>query len=79
MKFVVSTLSRVMYFSHDGNILTIDQLSFVKTSHRMNPSHHTSLNVPRVLVVPSPSPAMSLTFEHHDEVESFENHSFFSS
>ena len=42
-----------MHFPHDGNIVTIGQLSFVKTDHRMNPSHHTSLNVPHVVVVPS--------------------------
>ena len=55
MKFVVSTLFRVMYFPHDGKIVTIDQLSFVKPDHCMNPSHQNSLNVPHVLVVPSPS------------------------
>ena len=55
MKVVVSTLFRVMHFPHDGKIVTIDQLSFVKLDHRMTPSHQTSLNVPRVLVVPSPS------------------------
>ena len=46
MKAVVSTLFRVMYFPHDGNIVSINQLSFVKPDHRMTPSHHTSLNVP---------------------------------
>ena len=55
MKAVVSTLFRVMYFPHDGKIVTIDQLSFVKPNHCMTPSHQTSLNVPHVLVVPSPS------------------------
>ena len=55
MKAVVSTLFRVMYFPHDGNIVTIDQLSFVKPDHLMTPSHQTSLNVPHVLVIPSPS------------------------
>jgi hypothetical protein len=29
MKVVVSTLFRVMHFPHNGNIVTIDQLSFV--------------------------------------------------
>ena len=33
MKDVVSTLFRVMYFPHDGNILTVDQLSFVKPDY----------------------------------------------
>ena len=51
MKAVVSTLFRVMYFPHDGKIVTVDQLSFVKPNHRMNPSHQTSLNIPHVLVV----------------------------
>ena len=53
MKDVVSTLFRVMYFPHDGNIVTIDQLSFVKPDYHVTPSHQTSLNVPHVLVVPS--------------------------
>ena len=68
MKFVVSTLFRVIYFSYDGNIETIDQLSFVKPDHCMTPSHQTSLNMPHVLVVPSPSPTMSLSSKHCDEV-----------
>ena len=55
MKAVVSTLFRVMYFPHDGNIMTIDQLSFVTPNHRITPSNQTSLIVPHVLVVPSPS------------------------
>ena len=55
MKDVVSTLFQVMYFPHDGNIVTIHQIYFVKPNHHMTPSHHTSLNVPHVLVVPSPS------------------------
>ena len=55
MKVVVSTLFRVMYFPHDGKIMTVDQFSFVKLDYRVTPSHHTSLNVPHVLVVPSPS------------------------
>ena len=54
MKAVMSTLFRVMYFPHDGKIVTVDQLSFVKPDHRMTPSHQTSLNVLHVLVVPSP-------------------------
>ena len=39
MKDVVSTLFRVMHFPHDGNIVTIDQLSFVTPDHCMNPSN----------------------------------------
>ena len=54
MKVVVSTLFRVMYFPHDGNIVTVDQLSFVKLDHRMTPSHQDYLNVPHVVVDPSP-------------------------
>ena len=68
MKVVVSTLFQVMYFPHDGKILTIDQLSFLKPDHLMTPSHQTSMNVPNVLVVPYPSPIMSLNFGHHGEV-----------
>ena len=55
MKAVVSTLFRVMHFPHDGNIVTVDQLSFVKHDYCVTPSHQTSLNVSHVLVVPSPS------------------------
>ena len=55
MKAVVSTLFRVMYFPHDGKIVTVDQLSFVKPDYRVIPSHQTSLNVPHVLVALSPS------------------------
>ena len=55
MKVVVSTLFRVMHFPHDGKIVTIDQLSFVTPDHRITPSNQTALNVPHVLVVPSPS------------------------
>ena len=55
MKVLVSTLFRVMHFPHGRNIVTIDQLSFVINDHRISPSHQTSLNVPHVLVVPSPS------------------------
>ena len=55
MKVVVSTLFRVMHFPHDGKIVTIDQLYFVTPDHRITPSNQTSLNVPHVLVIPSPS------------------------
>ena len=73
MKAIVSTLFRVMYFPHDGNIVTIYKLSFIKPDHCMTPIYHTSLNVPHVLVVPSPSLAMSLNSGHHDRVQSFVN------
>ena len=39
MKDVVSTLFRVMYFPHDGKIMTVDKLSFVKPNYRVTPSH----------------------------------------
>ena len=55
MKVVVSTLFRVMNCPHDGNIVTIDQFSFVTPNHCMTPSNQTALNVPHVLVIPSPS------------------------
>ena len=55
MKVVVSTLFRVMYFPHDGKIVTVDQLSFFKPDYHVTLSHQTSLNVPHVLVVPSHS------------------------
>ena len=38
MKAVVSTLFQVMYFPHDGKIVTIDHISFVKLNHLMTPS-----------------------------------------
>ena len=67
MKAVVSTLFRVMSFPHNGNIVTVDQLSFTSldsTTHNL-----TSLNVPFVEVVSTPprvnyvstSPMFSLT------------------
>ena len=55
MKDVVSTLFRVMYFPHDGKIVTIYQLSFVTPDHHITPSNQTPLNVSHVLVVPPPS------------------------
>ena len=73
MKVVVSTLFRVIHFPHDGKIVTIDQLSFVKPDHHITPSHKNSLNVPYVLVIPSPSSAMSLDSGHHSRVQSFVN------
>ena len=52
MKAVVSTLFRVMSFPHNGNIVTVDQLSFpslVSTTDNM-----TTLNVPDSKVVSTP-------------------------
>lgn len=53
MKDIVSTLFRVMSFSHDGKIVTIDQLSFVGPNLIAN--HPASLNVRNMQVV-SPLP-----------------------
>ena len=39
MKVVFSTLFQVMYFPHDGKIVTADQISFVKPDYRVTPSH----------------------------------------
>ena len=55
MKAIMYTLFRVMHFPHDGKIVTIDQFSFVTPNHRITPSNQTALNVPHVIVVPSPS------------------------
>ena len=44
MKFVVSTLFHVMSFPHNGNIVTVDQLSFVSLDSTTNNS--TPLNFP---------------------------------
>ena len=55
MKVVVSTLFQVMHFSHDGKIVTIDNFSFVIPDYHVTLSHQNSLNVPHVLMVPSPS------------------------
>ena len=49
MKAIVSKLFRVMYFPHNGNIVTLDQLSFpslVSTTSNMTP-----LNIPVSKVV----------------------------
>ena len=55
MKAVVSTLFQVMYFPHDGKIVTVDQLSFVKPDYSVISSHQTSLNILHVRVSLSPS------------------------
>ena len=54
MKAVVSTLFIVMHFPHDGKIATINYLVFVTLDHCVTPSNQTVLNVPHVLVIPSP-------------------------
>ena len=55
MKAIVSTLFRVMHFPLDGKIVTIDQLYFFTSDHRMTPSNQTALNVLHVLLIPPPS------------------------
>ena len=67
MKVVVLTLFRVMYFPHNGKIVTIDQLSFPSLDSTTN--NLTSLNVPLTQVVSTPprvnyvatSPMFSIT------------------
>jgi hypothetical protein len=49
MKVVVSTLFQVTHFPHNGNIVTIEHLSFV--SPDLNVNHLTSLNVPYMKVI----------------------------
>jgi hypothetical protein len=49
MKVFVSTLFRVMYFPHNGNIVTIDQLYFISID--LTTKHMTPLNVPYMQVV----------------------------
>ena len=44
-----------MYYPYDGNIVTVDQLSFIKPDYRVTPSHQNSLNVSHVLVALSSS------------------------
>jgi hypothetical protein len=53
MKDIVSTLFRVIYFPHDGRMVTIDQLSFVGPDMTINPM--ASLNRPYMQSV-SPLP-----------------------
>ena len=48
----VSTLFRVMYFPQNGNIVTVDQLSFPSLDSTTN--NPTSLNVPHTQVVSTP-------------------------
>jgi hypothetical protein len=52
MKVVMSTLFRVMHFPHNGNIVTIDQLSFIGPD--LTAKHPTPLNVPYMQVVSHP-------------------------
>ena len=52
MKAVVSTLFRMMSFPHNGNIVTVDQLSFPSLVSTTN--NPTSLNVPDSKVVSTP-------------------------
>ena len=52
MKVVMSTLFQVMHFSHNGNIVTIDQISFINNCTTF--SEPISLSVPNVHVVYPP-------------------------
>jgi hypothetical protein len=56
MKAIMSTLFHVMYFPHDGRILTIDQLLFVGPDLTINSM--TSLNGSYMHMV-SPSPQVN--------------------
>jgi hypothetical protein len=52
MKSIVSTLFRVMSFPHNGNIMTIYQLSFI--GRHMMTNLLTSLNIPNIAVSTPP-------------------------
>ena len=54
MEAVVSTLFRVMHFPHNGNFVTISQLSFDNPYARENPNHSIPLSVPSVRVDSNP-------------------------
>jgi hypothetical protein len=56
MKAIMSTLFRVIYFPHDGRVVTIDQLSFVVPDLTINSM--TSLNVSYMQMV-SPPPQVN--------------------
>jgi hypothetical protein len=53
MKVVVSTLFRAMHFPHNGNIVTIEQLSSI--SPNLNEDHPTSLNVHYMKLISLPT------------------------
>lgn len=55
MKAIVSTLFRVFHFPHDGNMVTIDQLSF--TNNCTTFAHPISLSVPKIQAVSPPPQA----------------------
>ena len=61
MKVVVSTLFRVMHFPHDGNMVTIDQLSFTNNCTKF--AHPISLSVPNIQAV-SPLPQVYYVATH---------------
>jgi hypothetical protein len=52
MRYFVSTLFRVMCFPHNGNIVTIDQLSFIETHLMIN--HPPSQNDPYMPAMSAP-------------------------
>ena len=51
----MSTLFEVILSPYNGSIVTIDQLSFVIQNHSMNGDHMTSMDVPSMKVVFSPT------------------------
>lgn len=51
MNIVMSTLFQVIFFLHDGKIVTIDQLSFL--GPELTSNHPNSLNVPNMQMVSS--------------------------
>lgn len=54
MKAIVSSLFRVMHFPHNGNIVTIDQLTFITLNSCLNFQHTNSLAFPVVMATYSP-------------------------
>ena len=54
MKAVVSSLFRVMHFPHNGNIVTIDQFSFITPNSCPTFQHTNSLGFPVVMVASPP-------------------------
>jgi hypothetical protein len=72
MKAIMSTLFRVMYFLYNGNIVTIDQLLFIKTDHHMISDHPISLNVPYIVVSPQPQVHYVATSPLHSTPNEYE-------
>ena len=49
-KIVVSTFFRMMYFTHNESIVTIDQLEFIDSSHYPTLDQVYPLSIPNFLV-----------------------------